>query len=80
MTPTSSWWWSCFRSSWLGFWACGGEQREARGVARQVEMVSSDKLTASDESHDKENLLIRLEHVAHSNKEWVIGLQKDVLL
>ena len=39
-----------------------------------------EKLATSDESHDKENLLLGLEHVAHSNEEWVVSLQKDVLL
>ena len=38
-----------------------------------------EEFTTTDESHDEENLLLSLEHVAHTDKEGVIGLKQDVL-
>mmetsp|Transcript_94264 Transcript_94264/g.129853 ORF Transcript_94264/g.129853 Transcript_94264/m.129853 type:complete len:307 (-) Transcript_94264:476-1396(-) len=40
----------------------------------------SKELTTSDKSHNKEDLLISLEHVVHTNEERMIGLQKNILL
>lgn len=39
-----------------------------------------EEFTSSDESHNEEDLLIGLEHVAHADKERMISLQKDILL
>lgn len=39
-----------------------------------------EKLTSSDESHDKENLLVSLEDVAHANQEWMVSLEQDIFL
>ena len=48
---------------------------EARDIAEMHE-----KLTATHKSHDEEDLLLSLEHVAHAHEEGVISLQQDVLL
>lgn len=39
-----------------------------------------EELSSSHESHDKEDLLVGLEHVAHTNEEWMVGLQEDIFL
>ena len=38
------------------------------------------QLSATHEAHHKEDLLLRLEHVAHANQEGVVSLEEDVLL
>ena len=55
---------------------------EAGPVLRESSHLAQvhEELATSDESHDKENLLVCLEHVAHSNEEGMISLQKDVFL
>ena len=55
---------------------------EAGSVLREASDLAQvhEKLATSDESHDEENLLLSLEHVAHSDEEWVIRLQKDIFL
>lgn len=39
-----------------------------------------EKLATTDKSHDEENLLLRLEHIAHAHQEGVVSLEQDVLL
>jgi hypothetical protein len=39
-----------------------------------------EKFSTSNEFHDEENLLICLENVFHTNKEWMISLKKNFLL
>jgi serum/glucocorticoid-regulated kinase 2 len=39
-----------------------------------------EQLSSSNKFHDKENFLVSLEYVAHSYKEWMISLQKDIFL
>jgi len=38
------------------------------------------QLTTSHESHYEEDLLRRLEHVAHTDKEGVVSLQQNIFL
>lgn len=54
---------------------------EAGTLLREASHLSQvhEKFTATNESHHEENLLLRLEHVAHTDKEGVIGLEQDVL-
>ena len=52
----------------------GAVLREASHLAQVHE-----EFTTSDEAHDEENLLVRLEHVAHTNQKRVVSLQQDVL-
>jgi hypothetical protein len=37
-----------------------------------------EQLTATDESHYKEDLLVSHENVTHTHKEWVISLKQDI--
>ena len=39
-----------------------------------------EKLTASNEFHDKEDLLIRLKDVLHTHQKWMVSLHKDIFL
>jgi len=39
-----------------------------------------EQLSSSNELHDEENLLVCLEDVLHTNKEWMIGLEQYIFL
>lgn len=39
-----------------------------------------EELTATDKTHDEEDLVLSLEDVVHANKEWMISLHQNVLL
>ena len=47
---------------------------ESLGVSQMHE-----KFTTSNEPHDKEDLLISHENVAHSHEERVVGLEQNIL-
>ena len=39
-----------------------------------------EKLASSDKLHDKEQLIVRLKNVIHSNQKWMVSLQQDCSL
>ena len=39
-----------------------------------------EQFTATDESHDEENLVVSLEHVAHAHQEWMVSLEQNIFL
>ena len=38
-----------------------------------------EELTAPDELHHEENLLVSLENIFHADQEWVVSLHEDIL-
>ena len=49
--------------------------REVSGFSKMQEQLSS-----SDKLHDKEDFEVCLEHVFHTNQEWMISFEQDLLL
>lgn len=55
---------------------------ELRSLLREAGSISQvhEKLTTSHKPHDKEYLRLRLEHIAHANKEWMVSLHENLFL